>query len=99
MTIPCACGCGQPRRDSSKYASEKCQRNTSRKLYWQRLKGLAPPSELTAARKKMPHRAIVEIHDPLCALPYTVRMSEFQQYRSAYPAGTVAIIGDEKVML
>jgi hypothetical protein len=92
LTPTCACpGCDQPRRERSKYCSDKCNQKAAR------IKGRDYDRAYQEAHRR-PARSVyavtrkVIILDPKCAMPYTVPKSEFEQYRSKYLPGTKVII-------
>jgi hypothetical protein len=103
MNILCACpGCGNPRRDKSKYCCDRCSNNATRKP--------VNVSKEDVAREYIQRRhAIyksvnrcggkVSILLPGCADPYRASLEEYKRFHGAYPRGTkVTIDGKEEVL-
>ena len=92
-TILCACGCGRPRRDGSKYFSERCQQAVSRLRKKERgMKYILHP-EKAEERAKVRHekyasgqegRRNVIVTDPMCGDPYVITMKEYEIFKPAY---------------
>jgi hypothetical protein len=103
VPIECACGCKRPRRELSKYYSDKCCQKAARLAKLARAAaGHVPQPRVVphAHRNHIPaHRPAVEIIDPKVADPYWITKTEFEANRFCFMAGTkVKIDGKEFVL-
>jgi hypothetical protein len=94
----CACGCGQPCRVRSKYASDRCQQKASR-IAQREYNNAYQTVRRTKFHHAYPAQREVTIIDPKVADPYTVKQSEFEMYRSKYLPGTKVIIDGAELVL
>ncbi len=98
ITPTCACGCGQPCRARSKYASEKCQQRASR-IAQREYNNAYQTVRRTKFHHAYPARREVIIIDPCVADPYTVTFHEYQMYAGKYLPGTKIIIDGAELVL
>lgn len=99
---PCAApGCSKPRRLASKYCSDNCCQRVARERRKQRIAAgeIKPKPRKPQPKRVAPKRPAVEVHDPLCSLPYYVTRKEHETWmqQHAYPRGTLVWVDGMEV--
>jgi hypothetical protein len=99
ISLTCACpDCPNPRRERSKYCSDKCNQKAAR-IKQRDYDRAYQEAHRRTARSTYPAIRKVVIYDPKCADPYQVPRSEFEEFKSKYLPGTRAIVDGLEVCL